>query len=294
MCPLSNGSGMSQHCSSTVQPGFSLRFSRNWAIALGFLLIVTMMITGCLSVGPMPTLTPSPIPSTPSPTFAFPTKNPSVTFTPELEPTSTQDLMSGLGSVLYFDDFDQNLGWEIGQSEIGGASLISGRLSLAVHQANSYYFVQSPAPAMASFFLEVNMRSELCNSGDEFGVMYRINSLKEHYRFALTCEGDARVSLLLESGEIALIPITQTYAAFPGLLVENQIGVWADRNSFRFFINGLEVFSVHDNTLDVGDFALFVRSRRNGQTTASFDKLIMRALLPTPTPTFTATTTAQP
>jgi len=253
-----------------------------------------MMITGCLSVGHVPTLTPSSIPSTPSPTFAFPTKNPTVTFTPELEPTSTPDLMNGLGSILYIDNFDQNLGWEIGQSEIGGASLINGRLSLAVHQSNSFYFIQSPAPSMATFFLEVNVRSELCNSSDEYGVMYRINSLKEHYRFALTCDGGARVSLLLETGEIALIPITQTYAAFPGLLVDNQIGVWADRNTFRFFINGLEVFSIRDNTLDVGDLALFVRSKRSGQTTASFDKLIVRALLPTPTPTSTATTPAQP
>jgi hypothetical protein len=196
--------------------------------------------------------------------------------------------------VLYQDNFDNNLGWEIGLSEIGGASFINGRLSLAVRQSNSYYFIHSPAQSMTSFFLEVSMRSELCTNGDEFGVMYRVNNTNEHYRFALTCDGEARVSRLMETGEVALIPITQTYAAFPGLLVDNQIGVWADGNNFRFFINGLEVFTARDGVLKAGGLALFVRSRRGGQTTVSFDKMIARALLPTPIPTSTASPSAQP
>lgn len=256
--------------------------------------MVTFTLTGCLSVAPMPTPAPDLVPSAPVPTFITPTINPTATFTPELKPTGTPDLVNGLGSVLYQDNFDNNLGWEIGLSDIGGASFINGRLSLAVRQSNSYYFIHSPAPSMTSFFLEVSMRSELCTKGDEFGVMYRVNNTNEHYRFALTCDGEARVSRLMETGEVALIPITQTYAAFPGLLVDNQIGVWADGNNFRFFINGLEVFTARDGVLKAGGLALFVRSRRGGQTTVSFDMLIARALLPTPIPTSTAFPSAQP
>ena len=129
------------------------------------------------------------------------------------------------------------------------------------------------------------MRSELCSEDDEFGVMFRYRAMGEHYRFALTCDGRARVSRVLSEGEIVLIPLTQTYAMFPGLLADNRIAIWASGNHFLFFINDLEVFSASDRVLPSGKLTFFVRSRRNTQTTVSFDDFIVRTLLPTPTPT---------
>jgi len=210
---------------------------------------------------------------------------PTATFTPEPGSTATPDLQSRLGAVLFQDDFDRDLGWELRQSDLGGSCLVNGRLSLAVHQPNTFYFLRSPAPTTSDFLLKVSVRSELCSDSDEFGVMYRVNTVNEHYRFALTCDGSARVSRILEEGEIALVPITQTYAIFPGILVDNHISVWASGNNFRFYINDMEVFSVRDSALQTGDLAFFVRSRRGGQTTVSFDNLTLHSLLLTPTPT---------
>ena len=254
-------------------------------ISIGWLIITVLALNGCRDAGPSPPQTPTLLKPTPTPTFIFPTMAPTATFTPEPGSTTTPDLQSGLGAVIYQDDFDQDLGWELDQSDIGGSCLVNGRLSLAVRQPNTFYFLRSPAPATSDFFLEVSVRSELCSDSDEYGVMYRVNTLNEHYRFALTCDGAARVSRVLEAGENALVPITKTYAIFPGVLVDNHISIWASGDIFRFYINDMEVFSVRDSGLQTGDLALFVRSRRGGQTTVSFDNLTLHSLLPTPTPT---------
>jgi len=49
------------------------------------------------------------------------------------------------------------------------------------------------------------------------------------------------------------------------------------------------VFTARDPGLRWGKLGLYVRARRGGQTTASFDDFIVRTLLPTPTPTLTPT-----
>jgi hypothetical protein len=249
------------------------------------ILITAFVLCSCVSTAPLPTPTPTPLAPTTTPTFIIPTLIPTATFTPEPEPSPTSDLLIGLGELIYEDSFESNLGWETGQSEVGGASLVDERLSLAVRRSNSFYFIQSPVATITDFYLEVTVRSELCSEDDEFGVMFRYRAMGEHYRFALTCDGRARVSRVLEEGEIVLVPLTQTYAIFPGLLVDNRIAIWASGNQFLFFINDLEVFSASDRVLPSGKITFFVRSRGSNQTTVSFDDLSVRTLLPTPTPT---------
>jgi hypothetical protein len=184
--------------------------------------------------------------------------------------------------VLYRDEFQTNLGWQLGQSAVGGASLIEGRLRVAVRQPNAFFSVRSPAPDLENFYAQVSVRSEVCSEGDEFGLMFRFTRYGDHYRFTLTCSGEARVSRSLESGEIALIPITPTHTIIPGRLVENHLAVRASEASFRFYINGTEVFAAQDSSLAIGGIGFYVRSRRGGQTTASFDHLLVRGLEPTP------------
>lgn len=255
------------------------------ASTVAAIFVTAFALSGCMSAGPLPTPTPTQAVPTATPTFIIPTLIPSATFTPEPKPSPTPDLYTGLGDLIFEDSFDRNLGWDIGQSDIGGASLVEERLSLAVRRSNSFYFIQSPVPTTTDFFLEVTVRSEVCFDADEFGVMFRYRALGEHYRFTLTCDGGARVSRVLEEGEIVLVPLTQTYAMLPGLLVDNRIAIWASGNQFRFFINDLEVFSASDRVLPSGKLTFFVRSRRSSQTTVSFDDFTVRALLPTPTPT---------
>ena len=115
--------------------------------------------------------------------------------------------------------------------------------------------------------------------------MFRARTIDEHYRFTLRCSGEARVSRILGSGESALIPITSTNLTFPGVPARNKLAVRAAGNTFRFYINDVEVFDLRDGELPSGRVGLIVRSRQEGQTTIAFDNLLIRGLVLTPTAT---------
>jgi hypothetical protein len=185
---------------------------------------------------------------------------------------------------LYSDSFESDQGWDTGQSEVGGASFVDGRLTLAVSQPDAFYSISSPAPKTTDFYLEFGVRTEVCSTGDEYGLMFRSNTLGEHYRLTLTCEGETRVSRILEGGEKALVPTAKTHALFPGKMVTNHIEILAEGNSFRFIINDIEVFTAQDSALISGGLSFFVRTRRGGQATISFEYLHVYGLLPTPEP----------
>jgi hypothetical protein len=248
-----------------------------------------LLLSSCVSTRPAPTHTPMPILPAPTSTVFFPTLVPTPTFTPEPIPSPTADIASGLGTILFHDSFSQDQGWLAQNSNLGGSSLYDGRFSLSVRQAQAFYTALSPVKEFTDGYLEVVVRALLCTADDEFGLMFRVDPSGGHYRFTLTCQGEARVTRVLEGSEVAVIPKTITNALIPGLLVDNRLGVIADGDHFRFFINGEEVFSAHDIGLRWGGLGLIVRARRSGQTTASFDNFIVRTLLPTPTPTHTPT-----
>jgi hypothetical protein len=246
---------------------------------------VGLALAGCLPFGGGE-LEPSPTspPPTASSALAFPTMVPSPTLTPGPTATATPDIHAGLGEFIYRDDFSANAGWEVGPDVRGGTTLIDGRLVISVSTPGAFRYVLGPIPAVGDFFLEVSMRTELCSPRDEFGVMVRVSPAGDHYRFTLTCDGGARVSRVLNGTMSGLVPITITGDAVPGAPADNRIGVWASGSNLRFFVNNLEVFTVHDTGLQAGGVGFIVRSGAAGQVTVAFDDLTLRALLPTPTP----------
>jgi hypothetical protein len=194
-------------------------------------------------------------------------------------------VLLGIGEMRFQSDFDSNQGWDLRETDRGGSSIHDGRLNLAVRQSNAFFFIRAPAPEQRNFYFEVSLRSEVCEDGDEYGMMYRLGPFYDHYRFTLTCEGLARVLRVSDEKEIVLIPSTQTYAVIPGLRVDNHLAVWASGSQFHFLINDLEVFSIQDDELKTGGFGLFVRSRRSQQTTVSFDYLYISEIQQNVTPT---------
>jgi hypothetical protein len=202
--------------------------------------------------------------------------------------TSTPDLISGLGPVIYREPFSNDTGWTGQVTANGGYSLVNGWMRLAVRVPNAAINVFSPSLELRDYYVEMTIRADLCSEDDEAGFLFRVVDPLNYYRFSMTCQGGARVTRIIDGGEVALIPITETFAAFPGALVENQIAVLASGPAMTFFINGTEVFSTQDATFTMGSLGLYVHSRRSGQTTVSFDDLIVRDLLPPPEGTTTS------
>jgi hypothetical protein len=248
-------------------------------------IIPAIMLGSCLPRAAVPTPIPSSTPPTPTATFVFPTLMPTATLTPPPSPTPTADIMSGLGPPSFYDDFSSARGWQVRIFGAGGAGLLDGRYSLSVREPFSIIIADSPADPLQDGYLEVVARTVLCSQDDEYGLVFRSNGQGEYYRFSLNCAGEARLSRITVDGEHVLIPNTPINFVFPGLLVDNRLGVLLEGDTFRFFVNGSEVLSAHDTVLPLGGTGLFVRTRQSGQTTALFDDFTLRPPKPVSPPT---------
>lgn len=240
----------------------------------------------CVPSGLFPPATPTPTQTLPppTPTIAFPTPVPTSTRTPPPSPTPTPDLSITFGPVLFQDAFERDRGWDIGSDAAGGTSLVQGGLTLSVRPGGVLRVALAPVPPVTDFFLEARVRTEICNPVDEFGLMFRIAPDLSHYRFALTCDGRSKVVLVLPQSARTLLPLTDTPDAITGAPADNRLAVWANGPTFRFYINGLEVYRLRNTSLTMGGVGFFVRARSGGQVTVTFDDLLLRSLLPTPVP----------
>jgi hypothetical protein len=253
--------------------------------AASLIILGATVLAGCVQLETPPAPAPSPTAATPSPTVFFPTLIPTPSITPNPTGSPTPDLSPGLGGEFFRDNFSKDLGWIPAELAAGGVSLINERLSLSVRQANSLYMVISPADPVTNAYLEVEVKPEICSANDEFGIAFRINEDFGHYRFTLTCQGEARVVGVVEGVERVLVPNSPSTSIYPGFFLSNRLCLIMENDQFRFFINGEEVFADRDLSLTTGRVGLVVRARQSGQTTASFDNFVIRLLQPTPAPT---------
>lgn len=248
---------------------------------------IPLLLALLAACAPRPTPTGPPPSATPSPsaTFAFPTAPPTPTGTPTPPGTPTPDLLALAGPVHYEDDFSLDQGWPLGEDAVGAASLVSGRLAIAVRVPGALRLVPAPAAPLADFLMEVNVRPEICQGEDEFGLVFRLNDFAEHYRLGITCDGEVRLRRATQTGLRALAPFAPHPAVRPGALAENRLTILARGPDLQVFLNGVAALQVRDPALAAGRFGLYVRTARSDLVTITFDDLMIRSLAPAATPT---------
>lgn len=243
-----------------------------------------LMLAACGLRADLPTPTAPAAPPSATSTIPFPTVPATDTHTPAPTASPTPDILAGLGDVVFFDDFSFNHGWPLGESAGGGTSLLDGRLVIAVREPRQFRMAVRARPSLVDFYAEAVVTSTLCGPGDEFGIVFRVNSLAEHYRYTISCEGTARVRRLLVDGSRALVLPESGSAVFPGPLAVNRMALWLSGDRFRFYLNGVEVFQARDAVLSSGRIGFYVRAARQGQSTIAFDDLLVRELAPGASP----------
>jgi hypothetical protein len=269
--------------------GYGIFRTMRSARAISLIIVSAIFHTGCVNNGLTPTLIPTePAPThTPTSTFAIPTIPPTETLTPSPVPTATPDPQAGLGRVILADDFSENLGWELFDDQLGAASIRQGKMILTISEPRGLRYAIAPVVGLSDLYVEVEVRPELCQADDEFGLLFRINAQFEYYRFAINCSGQTRLSRILVNGSRALSPLTLNSAVIPGPMANNHLAIRADGDQFQIWINGIEALTVRDVSIQSGSIGLFVRSGRGDLATISFDNLLIRETLqqPPPTPT---------
>ncbi len=293
--------------SSRVSSAF-LRFFTRWV--RGSLLIfctvaLAITLTGCLPETPSPTpLLPTPtVTQTPTGTATIVWFPPTKTFTPA--PTRyvspTTDPRPAVGAALLEDPFTDQKSWFTGRTAIGSIAYGKGELTLAVSTARGALLSLRKTPSLGNFYLTVDALPSLCRDEDSYGLLLRASSNQDYYRLALTCSGRLRLERLKGAKIVVLQDWVSCGQIPPGGMMRSQVGVFAQGQELRIFINGEYQFSVRDPVWESGMLGVFARSSGETPLTVSFSNLVVYTVgsgrilsSPTPAPKTKATPTRKP
>ncbi len=244
-------------------------------LAMGFLIILPACLPLSVSPTPLPTDTLSPPPSTPTETPVwFP---PTATNTPypavSVVITPTLDLAVPYGELIFSDDFSNPETWTLNRGSSESAAIANNELTLALSKSGDYVYSVRVEPELRDFRLEITVNPSICRGGDEYGLLLRFVDPDNFYRFALTCDGQARVDRVYKGHPSSPQPLSLFGSIPPGAPSSSRLVVSANGREMRFFINGEFLFSISDPTLPIGLIGVFIHSNEENAVTVNFADL---------------------
>lgn len=162
-------------------------------------------------------------------------------------------------NTLFYDNFapGQTGAWLLEQDEVGKTAVLNEQLIIEINAPNTVQYSALANELFDNFTLTVNV-SQLQGSLDSsYGVLFRMVSPEQFYRFAMTGEGTYVVERR-DNGR--WLRLSDDWPAAPainqGLNVANEIKITAVNDTLTFFVNGIEVQQVTDSTYSLGGIAL--------------------------------------
>ncbi len=204
-----------------------------------------------------PTATPEPS-ATPEPTMTStqePTATITVTSTPEDE-----DPLSWLGNPSWTGDFagGDDEGFYTGDDDQTTIEAENDALAMTHHLTTVGWHTWSMNyREITNFYYEADINVKACSGVDEYGLVFRGPDYSSGYFFALRCNGE--YSLRAYDGEYNTIVYWQYSDAInTGANQSNRVGVWAEGNTIRLYINGKLIKQVTDDTFSGGHFGFLI------------------------------------
>jgi hypothetical protein len=197
------------------------------------------------------------------------------------------------GSLIFGDDFSNHTLWVSGEFDAGTIAYGPDMLSLAISQAHGILTSRRPDPVLTDFYLVINVAPSMCLNNDVFGVLFRMSTPNDFYRFSQTCTGQIRLERLKDGVGQVLHDWIGSAQALPAPSGVYKLGIWADGSDLRFFIDDVLQFNVKDSSLASGGLGLYARSMGDNAVTVSFSNLEVyqpgNSSLPTVPPLSSAT-----
>ncbi len=274
---------------------FRMRFWRS-ALALLSLGCAWLLLGACADVTapppadiPPPTASPAPA-STITPTIdwfpatATPTVLPTTMLTAlAASPTTPPQLPSG--PLILKDDFSKKTLWATLENESGNVAYGKNELTLAIAQPKASLSSFRDQLVLDNFLLEISVTPSLCQGADQFGILFRVASKQDYYRYLMTCSGQLRLERL-RNAEASVVQDWTPVQGIASLPMETyRLGIWASGPDLRFYVNDVFQFGRREPTFPTGGLGVFARSMANTIVTVNFSDLqIYQIKTPTPTP----------
>jgi hypothetical protein len=220
---------------------------------------------------PTPTLAPS---ETPTPTVVWFPPTPTKTLVVKPEPTATLDLRPGVGDIIFEDDFSMaSSAWLLGQNANGTTAIGLNELTIAIIQPKAYLSSSRSEPVFSDFYAEITASPNLCAGLDEYGLLFRVRSTGDFYRYSLSCNVQVRLDRVVGGTAGSPQPWLMSASVPRGAPSMTRLGVWASGSELRFFVNDEYQFAVIDSYHDMGNLGVFARSAGENAVTVSFSDL---------------------
>ncbi|MCH7586609.1 MAG: hypothetical protein IIC78_01030 [Chloroflexi bacterium] len=243
------------------------------------------------------TVTPG-IPETPIPTERTPTATatdavPAATETePPVPPTGTEPASasptpttpegdSGLpsGNPTWKEAFTTSDNWFRGgtkfEDEYTKFEILNGKMAMIAFNPDFREGWVLSWPKPENFYLEGRFKTVDCSGGDRFGLFLRAENVSENprgYLFGIRCDG--RYSLRIFDGKFSeLIDWTPNDKIEVGSGKSHLLGIWANGNLLRLYIDRQQVAEFEDNTFKSGPFGVFIGSAQTSNMSVEVDEL---------------------
>lgn len=207
---------------------------------------------------PTETLIPSP-----TETQELATNTPTATMTVTQTSTPTQDLSDPailLGSPAWTQDFSGNSSsWDY-ESEQASFSTSGGYLNLTARNNPNWHSWYFSSPRLKDAYVEALITLTNCSGKDRVGLAVRGSSdFQQFYFLSITCDGQWGFFRMAPDVEIIAL---QGYQDAEPLNEEaarpHRLGIWMDGSDFLIYIDGQEVGSVSDATLNNDGYTGFL------------------------------------
>ena len=227
-------------------------------ILLGVLILALALVTGCAETE-SPQTQPAASEADESAEVVkgaaatdIPLASPTPTPTPVLTPTSTPeaDPRMELGSPAWgaiFEDGTQT--WFQYDHSNGKAEVRDNMLVLTSYKNNGFDNWSMSYPPMTDFYLELRFTTgPECDGKDRYGILFRAPESTQGYLYQVACDGSYWVRIWDSEEFTQIIGWTVNEHIIPGPDVEHRLGVWAEGDQYKLYVNGFQVGEFSDAT----------------------------------------------
>lgn len=185
-----------------------------------------------------------------------------------------------LGTPDWHDGFESNLNqWYLGADDDVEFAIEDGNLIMTAFRPAGDYWRVAELRELGDFYLEAKATfGDECSDKDSFGFLVRApdsesSILDSGYAFAFACDGNFRYYLMQDGEYVGLQNWRSASSLNSGPGQTNQVGVWAEGDQFRVYINGERVAEFTDSTYSRGLFGLLIRSAQTNNFSVAVDEM---------------------
>lgn len=170
------------------------------------------------------------------------------------------DIVAEEEALLFSDDFSGSrvASWQLEADDVAATTIQNERLVITLNQANTLQYANLSDPQFDDFVLEVDATQLVGSPESSFGVLFRLQSPGEFYRFDIT--GDGRYTVERRNLDGSWSRFTdgwvQAAAIQGGLNATNRLRIVAEGPQFTLFVNDQLLQSFTDNAYPAGTIAL--------------------------------------